>query len=78
MKTVKMIRFSGCTGFGSLGRSATLYWSDDSSSLGFGEDDREAVLSALIDDGFTYDAAFDRFAEVIRVTPAERAIGCPE
>ena len=56
---VTHIDFTPCDGFGSTGRTATLLDSSGAVlAFGHGEDDREAVLEALIGEGYTFDAAF--------------------
>jgi hypothetical protein len=63
------IKFSGCTGFGAVGRMCTIYSKEGSVLMcgGCGATDAEAVLETLTSDGgYTYDQAFDMVYDIIR------------
>lgn len=57
------IDFTGCEGFGTKGRTATIRTIEgetvDINAYGHGETDTEAVLEALVAMGYTFDEAFD-------------------
>lgn len=69
LASVVSIDFIPCDGFGAGGRTASLRnRSGECIAFGHGADDREAVLEALIDAGFSFDAAFDSHGEMLKRT----------
>ena len=61
------IEFNPCEGFGSEGRSATI-WHIGSESWGFGvgATDEEAVLEAMLDAGVSFEVACDECDALIK------------
>ena len=69
LPTTYSIEFGGCTGFGSKGRTATIYDTKTGESVmsgGCGETDLEAVLETLVGYDYTFDQAFDICSDVLR------------
>ena len=67
MEKVRLIEFVPCAGFGSLGRSANLLNPKGLSlGIGYGANDEEAVLEALVASGLSFDQAFDLVGETIQ------------
>lgn len=66
MENIAQIMFAPCTGFGEVGRSATLMdCSGEVIGTGYGETNEEAVLEALMDTGMSFDDAFDTHYAVL-------------
>ena len=60
------IEFTPCTGFGTIGRTASLRDTDNETiDCGHGATDEEAVLQALLGMGHDFDTAFDCVSTVL-------------
>jgi hypothetical protein len=71
---IKTVYFSPCEGFGTEGRTASIY---DASHKhlgdGHGETDSEAVVEALVAAGLDFDKAFDLHFDILKTAALRRS-----
>jgi hypothetical protein len=62
-----VIEFSGCTGFGDVGRTCAIVLpTGDKVGYGNGASDADALIDALCFEGWTFDRAFDQAPAILK------------